>query len=134
MKGEDEKLKPPEARVGVCAGVHARVRARRVHKLSTRTERADGEDVDAHRLKSGACARFLQSCRAVLPFAVGSRRVAGKNGFSLAENAYGVPRHASSTRRAEGQWHPVIQTAPRTANKAAWGAVEVWSSRGVLLE
>ena len=59
MKCEDEKLKPPEARVGVCAGVHARVRARRVHKLSTRTERADGEDVDAHRLKSGACARFF---------------------------------------------------------------------------
>ena len=50
MKCEDEKLKPPEARVGVCAGVHVRVRARRVHKLSTRTERADGEDVDAHRL------------------------------------------------------------------------------------
>ena len=62
MKCEDEKLKPPEARVGVCAGVHARVRARRVHKLSTRTERADGEDVDAHRLNR---VRVRDFCSAV---------------------------------------------------------------------
>ena len=131
MKCEDEKLKLPEARVGVCAGVHARVRARRVHKLPTKTERADREDIDAHRLKSDACARFLQSCRAVLPFVVGSRRVAGMNGFSVAENAYGAPRHASRTRREEDQRHRVIQTAPRTANKRSeelreFGAVGVY--------
>ena len=62
MKCEDGKLKPPEARVGVCAGVHARVRARRVHKLPTRTERADGEDVDAHRRNR---MRVRDFCRAV---------------------------------------------------------------------
>ena len=70
MKCEDEKLKPPEARVGVCAGVHARVRARRVHKLLTRTERADGEDIDAHRLNRVRVRDFLQNCRAVLAFVV----------------------------------------------------------------
>ena len=62
VKCEDEKLKPPEARVGVRVGVHARVRARRVHKLSTRAERADGEDVDAHRFNR---MRVRDFCRAV---------------------------------------------------------------------
>ena len=106
MKCEDEKLKLPEARVGVCAGVHARVRARRVHKLPTKTERADREDIDAHRLKSDACARFLQSCRAVLPFVVGSRRVAGMNGFSVAENAYGAPRPCKQDSERGGPTAP----------------------------
>ena len=62
MKCEDEKLKPSEARAGVRARMLARVRARRVHKLSTRTERADGEDVDAHRLNR---VRVRDFCSAV---------------------------------------------------------------------
>ena len=83
--------------------------------------------------QSDARARFLQRCRAVLLFAVGSRRVAGMNGFSIAENAYGAPRHASSTRRAEDQRHPVIQTAPQTVNERSgelyeFGAVGVYCS------
>ena len=70
MKGEGEKLKPSEARAGVRARMPARARARRVHKLLTRTERADGEDIDAHRLNRVRVRDFLQSCRAVLPFVV----------------------------------------------------------------
>ena len=55
------------------------------------------------------------------------------NGFSVAENAYGVPRHASRTRRAEDQRHPVILTAPRTVNERSgelyeFGAVGVYCS------
>ena len=75
MKGEGEKLKPIEARAGVRTYARARARARRVHKLPTRTERADGEDVDAHRLNRVRVRDFLKSCRAVLPFVVVSRRV-----------------------------------------------------------
>lgn len=70
MNGEGEKLKPPETRAGVRARMRARARERRVHKLPTRTERADGEDVDAHRLNRVRVRDFLKSCRAVLPFVV----------------------------------------------------------------
>lgn len=116
----------------MCAQVCTRARARRVYKLPTRTERADGEDVDAHRLNR-VRVRDFAALRAVLPFAVGSRRVVGMNGFSVAENAYGAPRHASRTRRAEDQRHPVIQTAPQTVNKRSgelyeFGAVGVYCS------
>lgn len=70
VKGEGEKLKPAEARAGVRTYARARARARRVHKLPTRTERADEEDIDAHRLNRVLVRVFLQSCRAVLPFVV----------------------------------------------------------------
>lgn len=70
VKGEGEKLKPSEARAGVRAYARARARAWRMHKLPTRTERADGEDIDAHRLNRVRMRDFLQSCRAVLPFVV----------------------------------------------------------------
>ena len=66
VKSEGEKLKPSEARTYA----RARARERRVHKLSTRTERSDGEDIDAHRLNRVRVRDFLQSCRAVLPFVV----------------------------------------------------------------
>lgn len=133
MKCEDEKLKPPEARVGVCAGVHARVRARRVHKLSTRTERADGEDVDAHRLNR---VRVRDFCRAVAlaPLCGGEQTCRGDERlFDRGDRLWRAPRHASRTRRAEDQWHPVIQTAPRTVNERSgelyeFGAVGVYCS------
>lgn len=83
MKGEGEKLKPSEARAGVRARKPARVRARRVHKLPTRTERAEGEDIDAHRINRVRVRDFLQSCRVVLPFVVVSRRVARGMVFRL---------------------------------------------------
>ena len=70
VKGEGEKLKPAETRRCARTYARARARARRVHKLPTRTERADGEDVDAHRLNRVRVRDFLQSCRAVLPFVV----------------------------------------------------------------
>ena len=70
-EGEGKKLKPSEARAGVRARMpRARARARRVHKLPTKTERAEGEDIDAHRLNRVRVRDFLQSCRAVLPFVV----------------------------------------------------------------
>lgn len=77
MKCEDEKLKLPEARVGVCAGVHARVRARRVHKLSTRTERADGEDVDAHRLNRMSVRDFCSAVALCAPLCGGGQTSRG---------------------------------------------------------
>ena len=109
------------------------MRARRVHKLLTRTERADGEDVDAHRLNRMRVRDFC-SAVALAPLCGGEQTCcAGMNGFSLAENAYGAPRHASSTRRAEDQRHPVIQTAPQTVNERSgelyeFGAVGVYCS------
>lgn len=54
-----------------------------MHKLPTRTERADGEDMDAHRLNRVRVRDFLKSCRAVLPFVVVSRRVARGMVFRL---------------------------------------------------
>ena len=116
MKGEDEKLKPPEARVGVCAGVPARVRARRVHKLSTRTERADGEDVDAHRLNRVRVRDFC-SAVALAPLCGGEQTCCAGNGFSVAEGTCGVRRRAKGGAVGRDQRHRVIQIAPRTANK-----------------
>ena len=116
MKGEDEKLKPPEARVGVCAGVHTRVRARRVHKLSTRAERADGEDVDAHRLNRVRVRDFCSAVALCCPLLSEQTCCAG-NGFSVAEGTCGVRRRAKGGAVGWDQWHPVIQIAPRTANK-----------------
>ena len=133
MKCEDEKLKPPEARVGVRAGVHARVRARRVHKLSTRTERADGEDVDAHRLNRVRVRDFC-SAVALAPLCGGEQTRRGDERlFGRGERLWRVPRHASRTRRVEDQRHPVIQTAPRTVNERSgelyeFGAVGVYCS------
>ena len=73
MKCEDEKLKLPEARVGV----HARVRARRVYKLSTRTERADGEDVDVHRLNRMRVRDFCSAVALCAPLCGGGQTCRG---------------------------------------------------------
>ena len=91
VKCEDEKLKPPEACVGVCAGVHARVRARRVHKLSTRAERADGEDVDAHRLNRMRVRDFCSAVALCSPLRWGADVSRGEWFFGRGERLWHAP-------------------------------------------
>ena len=59
------------------------------------------------------CEIFAELSRCVLPFAVGSRRVARMNGFSVVGGAYDEGRRGKDVTVHRDHCHPVIQTAPQ---------------------
>lgn len=134
MKSEGEKLKPPEARVGVCAGVHARVRARRVHKLSTRAERADGEDVDAHRLNRVRVRDFCSAVELCSLLRWGADVSRGDERlFGRGEGLWRAPTCKQDPESGGPTAPGYIQPAPQTVNERSgelreFGAVGVYCS------
>lgn len=102
----------------MCAHVSPRACAREASAQVADKDGASGGGRHRRSSKSIGCACEI-FCRAVAPChpLLCEQTCCAGNGFSVAEGTCGVRRRAKGGAVGRDQWYPVIQTAPRTANK-----------------